>query len=261
MTRCALLSWLGRTTGGGYLATGKAVLGLPRAACVLLRLMKYPHRKSKCPGVQPPGTHGPAPVDEWHRKAEAAASPRLACPAPCSPCKTSGASKRIATDHRKRQPPQASRGPQRFTERVAPQEAQRHARTRAAQRQSAPKGVAPPRGTHARTMTQWSPVKGANLLVDPRAQQRKERREQRYPAPPVPPVEPPPTYDFSTRFRKPHATRGGADFGRSSVRARRPGRARRWRAVEQFRDGVTARRRPETTSRTSRRPSASTQSL
>ena len=33
-------------------------------------------------------------------------------------------------------------------------------------------------------MTQWSPVKGANLLVDPRAQQRKERREQRYPAPP-----------------------------------------------------------------------------
>ena len=39
-------------------------------------------------------------------------------------------------------------------------------------------------------MTQWSPVKGANLLVDPRAAQRKERREQRYPAPPVPPVEP-----------------------------------------------------------------------
>ena len=37
-------------------------------------------------------------------------------------------------------------------------------------------------------MTQWSPVKGANLLVDPRAQQRKERREQRYPAPSVPPV-------------------------------------------------------------------------
>ena len=66
-------------------------------------------------------------------------------------------------------------------------------------------------------MTQWSPVKGANLLVDPRAQQRKERREQRYPAPPVPPVEPPQKYDFSKRFRKPHATRGGADFGRSSA--------------------------------------------
>ena len=71
-------------------------------------------------------------------------------------------------------------------------------------------------------MTQWSPVKGANLLVDPRAQQRKERREKRYPPPPVPPVEPPPMYDFSKRFRKPHATRGGADFGRSSVRAQRP---------------------------------------
>jgi hypothetical protein len=109
-------------------------------------------------------------------------------------------------------------------------------------------------------MTQWSPVKGANLLVDPRAQQRKERREKRYPPPPVPPVEPPPMYDFSKRFRKPHATRGGADFGRSSVRAQRPGRARRWRAVEQFRDGVTPRRRPETTLRTSRRPSASTRS-
>ena len=95
-------------------------------------------------------------------------------------------------------------------------------------------------------MTQWSPVKGANLLVDPRAQQRKERREKRYPPPPVPPVEPPPMYDFSKRFRKPHATRGGADFGRSSVRAQRPGRARRWRAVEQFRDGVAPRRRPET---------------
>ena len=66
-------------------------------------------------------------------------------------------------------------------------------------------------------MTQWSPVKGANLLVDPRAAQRKERREQRYPAPPVPPVEAPAKYDFSTRFRKPHATRGGADFGRSSA--------------------------------------------
>ena len=73
-------------------------------------------------------------------------------------------------------------------------------------------------------MTQWSPVKGASLLVDPRAAQRRERREQRYPAPPVPPVEPPPSYDFSKRFRKPHATRGGADFGRSSVRAQRPGR-------------------------------------
>ena len=84
---------------------------------------------------------------------------------------------------------------------------------------------APPRGKHARTMTQWSPVKGANLLVDPRARQRKERREKRYPPPPVPPVEPPPRYDFSKRFRKPHATRGGADFGRSSVRAQRPGRA------------------------------------
>ena len=71
-------------------------------------------------------------------------------------------------------------------------------------------------------MTQWSPVKGANLLVDPRAQQRKERREKRYPPPPVPPVEPPPMYDFSKRFRKPHATRGGADFGRSSVRASVP---------------------------------------
>ena len=93
-------------------------------------------------------------------------------------------------------------------------------------------------------MTQWSPVKGANLLVDPRAAQRRERREQRYPAPPVPPVEPPPSYDFSKRFRKPHATRGGADFGRSSVRAQRPDA--RWRAVEQFRDGVTPRRRPET---------------
>ena len=74
-------------------------------------------------------------------------------------------------------------------------------------------------------MTQWSPVKGANLLVDPRAQQRRERREQRYPAPPVPPVEPPQTYEFEKRFRKPHATRGGADFGRSSVGAQRPGRA------------------------------------
>ena len=138
MTRCALVGRLGRTTGGGYLATGKAVLGLPRAAFRLLRLMKYPHRKSKYPGVQPPGTHGPAPVDEWHRKAEAAASPRLACPAPCSPCKTSGASKRIATDHRKRQPPQASRGPQRFAERVAPQEdkARTHAGSPKAERSS-----------------------------------------------------------------------------------------------------------------------------
>ena len=36
--------------------------------------------------------------------------------------------------------------------------------------------------------------------------------------------------------------------------------SRRWRAVEQFRDGVTPRRRPETTLRTSRRPSASTRS-
>ena len=45
-----------------------------------------------------------------------------------------------------------------------------------------------------------------------------------------------------------------------AVRAQRPGRARRWRAVEQFRDGVTPRRRPETTLRTSRRPSASTRS-
>ncbi len=66
-------------------------------------------------------------------------------------------------------------------------------------------------------MTQWSPVKGANLLVDPRAQQRKERREQRYPPPPVPPREEAPKYDFSKRFRKPHETRGGADFGRSSA--------------------------------------------
>ena len=105
-------------------------------------------------------------------------------------------------------------------------------------------------------MTQWSPVKGASLLVDPRAAQRKERRERRYPAPPAPPVEPPPSYDFSKRFRKPHATRGGADFGRSSVRAQRPD-AWRWRAVEQFRDDVTPRRRPETTLKTSRRPSAS----
>ena len=37
-------------------------------------------------------------------------------------CKTSGASKRVATYHRERQPPQASRGPQRATERVAPHE-------------------------------------------------------------------------------------------------------------------------------------------
>ena len=44
-------------------------------------------------------------------------------------CKTSGARNRVATDHRKRQPPQASRGPQRATERVAPQEAK--ARTHA----------------------------------------------------------------------------------------------------------------------------------
>ena len=130
--------------------------------------------------------------------------------------------KLVATYHRKRQPPQAPRGPQSATERVAPQEDT--ARTHAGSPKAEPyqKGVAPPRGKHARTMTQWSPVKGANLLVDPRAAQRRERREQRYPAPPVPPVEPPPTYDFSKRFRKPHATRGGADFGRSSVRAQRP---------------------------------------
>ena len=50
-------------------------------------------------------------------------------------------------------------------------------------------------------MTQWSPVKGANLLVDPRARQRKERREQRYPAPPVPPVEP----CVEIKFQAPHA--------------------------------------------------------
>ena len=170
-----------------------------------------------------------------------------------------GKTRCVATYHRKRQPPQAPRGPQRLAERVAPQEdkARTHAGSPKAESYQGPSAAT---SKHARTMTQWSPVKGANLLVDPRAAQRRERREQRYPAPPVPPVEPPPTYDFSKRFRKPHATRGGADFGRSSVRAQRPGRARRWRAVEQFRDGVTPRRRPETTSRTSRRPSASTRS-
>ena len=148
--------------------------------------------------------------------------PTARLPSALLSCKTSGANKRVATYHRKRQPPQAPRGPQSATERVAPQEDT--ARTHAGSPKAEPyqKGVAPPRGKHARTMTQWSPVKGANLLVDPRAQQRRERREQRYPAPPVPPVEPPPTYDFSKRFRKPHATRGGADFGRSSVRAQRP---------------------------------------
>ena len=74
-------------------------------------------------------------------------------------------------------------------------------------------------------MTQWSPVKGANLLVDPRAQQRKERREQRYPAPPGAARRTTTKYDFSKRFRKPHATRGGADFGRLE-RARPASRTR-----------------------------------
>ena len=54
--------------------------------------------------------------------------PTARSPAPCSPCKVV-LSKRGATYHRKRQPPQASRGPQRATERVAPQEAK--ARTHA----------------------------------------------------------------------------------------------------------------------------------
>ncbi len=59
-------------------------------------------------------------MSSWSR--ERPRHPSKPVPSACSPCKTSGASKRGATYHRKRQPPQASRGPQRFTERVAPQE-------------------------------------------------------------------------------------------------------------------------------------------
>ena len=56
-----------------------------------------------------------------------------------------------------------------------------------------------------------------SYIADPRTQQRKERVARRYPAAPVPTPEPAPKYDFSTRFRKPQATRGGGDFGRSST--------------------------------------------
>ena len=55
-------------------------------------------------------------------------------------------------------------------------------------------------------MTQWSPVKGANLLVDPRARQRKERREKRYSPPPVPPSPPAPLLSVSAKWMSERAS-------------------------------------------------------
>ena len=173
------------------------------------------------------GTHGSARVDGWYREFVVAARPqtrvRLGSQAAqrlCSLCYTQARNTRRSREA-------ASRTPQGKHEAAGSPKAER-CQAHSTARDSLPKSI-PHRGglrTHhrTRTMTQWSPVKGASLLVDPRAAQRKERRERRYPAPPAPPVEPPPSYDFSKRFRKPHATRGGADFGRSSVRAQRPGR-------------------------------------
>ena len=89
----------------------------------------YPHRNQNVSGVRAVGTHGSAHLDEWRRAFAAAAQPDAQPSALLLSCKTSGARNRVATDHRKRQPPQASRGPQRATERVAPQEAK--ARTHA----------------------------------------------------------------------------------------------------------------------------------
>ena len=114
VTRCALLSWLGRRPVEATCHTGEAVLGLPRALLPTLRA-KCPHRKSKCfmgPGCRP---RDPAPRGRGAAtgvRGRGAATARS--PAPCSPCKTSGATSARRVDHRKRQPPQASRGPQRL---------------------------------------------------------------------------------------------------------------------------------------------------
>ena len=129
MTRCALLSWLGRRPVEASCHTGEAAPGLPRAAFVQLCDDIYPHRNQNVSGVRAVGTHGSAHLDEWRRAFAAAAQPDAQPSALLLSCKTSGARNRVATDHRKRQPPQASRGPQRATESVAPQEAK--ARTHA----------------------------------------------------------------------------------------------------------------------------------
>jgi hypothetical protein len=172
-----------------------------------------------------------------------------------SAARSLGKTRCVATYHRKRQPPQASRGPQRFAERVAPQEDK--ARTHA----GSPKAESY-QGSSAATRQ----ARTHDDAVVPRQGREPPRRPAGGAA------------QGKARTALPAATRTAR---RTTTNVRllqalsqapcHKGR-RRLRAVERarprgdgvlwkkFRDGVTPRRRPETTSRTCLHRSASTRS-
>ena len=185
--------------------------------------------------------------------------PTTRSPAPCSLAKQAvlaSAYKLVATYHRKRQPPQAPRGPQRLTERVAPHEDK--ARTQA----GSPKAE--------RSQGRSAATRQARTNHDA-VVPRQGRESAGRPAGPA--------AQGTTRAALPGAA-GAARGTTTNVRlleavpqAPRDAGRRRLRPVERarpasrtrgdgvkFRDGVTPRRRPETTSRTCLRPSASTRS-
>ena len=253
MTRCALLSWLGRRPVEATCHTGEAVLGAPRVASLQLCDSKYPHRKSKAQGSS---LRAPMAPHTSMSGIERSRSRRKPTRKPSrSPSALSGKTRCVATYHRKRQPPQASRGPQRFTERVAPQEDK--ARTHA----GSPK---------AETYQERSAATRQARTHDDAVVPRQGREPPRRPAGGAAqgttraalPAAARPARRTTTNVRLLQAlSQAPCHKGRRRLRAVERARPRGDGVLwKKFRDGVTPRRRPETTSRTSRRPSASTRS-
>ena len=158
MTRCALLSWLGRRPVEATCHTGEAVLGAPRVASLQLCDSKYPHRKSKAQGSSLRAPMAPHTSMSGIERSRPRRKPTAAC-AQSQRLRSLGKTRCVATYHRKRQPPQAPRGPQRLAERVAPQEDK--ARTHA----GSPKAEAASQAPHGRARTHAGSPKTERYLA------------------------------------------------------------------------------------------------